>query len=55
MAQVFKRPPSSLDRAEFVGLYGRVQWSGRGRFLFERPAWAFIDRPTPRQLAVPAE
>ena len=24
MAQVFKRPPGSLDRAEFVGLYGRV-------------------------------
>ena len=39
-----------------VVLYGLVQWSGRGRFLFERPAWAFIDRPTPRPLAVqPAE
>jgi 2-oxo-4-hydroxy-4-carboxy-5-ureidoimidazoline decarboxylase len=24
MTQVFKRPPSGLDRAEFVGLYGRV-------------------------------
>ena len=24
MVQVFKRPPSSLDRAEFVTLYGRV-------------------------------
>lgn len=25
-------------------LYGLVQWSGRGRFLFERPAWASIER-----------
>ncbi len=27
-----------------VVLYGLVQWTGRGRFLFERPAWAYIDR-----------
>jgi len=25
-------------------LYALVQWSGRGRFLFERPAWASIER-----------
>ncbi|HEV7719059.1 MAG TPA: acyltransferase family protein [Arsenicitalea sp.] len=25
-----------------LGLYGLVQWSGRGKFLFERPAWAHI-------------
>lgn len=25
-----------------VGLYLLVQWSGRGRFLFERPAWAHL-------------
>jgi uncharacterized membrane protein YcfT len=25
-----------------VGLYGLVQWSGRGKFLFERPAWAHL-------------
>lgn len=23
-------------------LYGLIQWSGRGKFLFERPAWAHI-------------
>ena len=28
-----------------VILYGLVQWSGYGRFLFERPEWAKIDRP----------
>ncbi len=27
-----------------VVLYGLVQWSGYGRFLFERPAWARIER-----------
>lgn len=27
-----------------VLLYALVQWSGRGRFLFERPAWASIER-----------
>jgi uncharacterized membrane protein YcfT len=25
-----------------IGLYALVQWSGRGSFLFERPAWAHI-------------
>ncbi|MDB5563135.1 MAG: acyltransferase [Hyphomicrobiales bacterium] len=25
-----------------LGLYGLVQWTGRGKFLFERPAWAHI-------------
>ncbi len=25
-----------------VGLYLAVQWTGRGRFLFERPAWAHL-------------
>jgi len=25
-----------------VGLYGLVQWSGRAKFLFERPAWAHL-------------
>ncbi|MEQ1901146.1 MAG: acyltransferase family protein [Devosia sp.] len=25
-----------------IALYGLVQWTGRGRFLFERPAWAHI-------------
>ena len=39
-----------------VVLYGLVQWSGRGRFLFERPAWAIIDRrPVKREGIVPAE
>ena len=39
-----------------VILYLLVQWSGWGRFLFERPAWAYIDRPARRMPAsVPAE
>lgn len=46
-----------------VALYGLVQWSGRGRFLFERPAWAHLPgTPGSRQYrarasaaAVPAE
>lgn len=28
-----------------VVLYGMIRWSGWGRFLFERPAWASIDGP----------
>ncbi|MCV0395206.1 MAG: acyltransferase family protein [Rhizobiaceae bacterium] len=28
-----------------VLLYGLIHWSGYGRFLFERPSWAFLDRP----------
>lgn len=27
-----------------VVLYGLIQWSGLGRFLFERPGWASIER-----------
>ena len=45
-----------------VGLYALVNWTGRGKFLFERPAWAHIPG-TPgsrtyaaqRPSAVPAE
>ena len=37
--------------------YALVQWSGYGKFLFERPAWAHIDRPArrSREALVPAE
>ena len=28
-----------------VILYGMIQWTGYGRFLFERPGWASIDGP----------
>lgn len=40
-----------------VVLYGLVQWTGYGRFLFERPGWARIDRPAARPSATiqPAE
>jgi hypothetical protein len=42
-----------------VGLYGLTQWTGRGKFLFERPAWAHIPGTkgsrTYRNVAVPAE
>jgi len=50
-----------------VALYGLVRWTGRGKFLFERPAWAHIPgTPGSRQytrakaetaaaMAVPAE
>jgi uncharacterized membrane protein YcfT len=40
-----------------VLLYATIQWSGWGRFLFERPQWARIDRPLrrPREAMVPAE
>ena len=35
-----------------VVLYGLVQWTGWGRFLFERPDWAYIDRaPAKPQMA----
>jgi uncharacterized membrane protein YcfT len=35
-----------------VVLYGLIQWTGWGRFLFERPDWAYIDRaPARPQLA----
>lgn len=41
-----------------VIIYGLVQWSGRGTFLFERPQWARIDPPrhsAGEALRVPAE
>lgn len=40
-----------------VVLYGLVKWSGYGRFLFERPQWARIERSTitPKPTEVPAE
>jgi uncharacterized membrane protein YcfT len=39
-----------------VVFYALVQWSGRGRWLFERPAWAHIDRPLRRRdVMLPAE
>ena len=43
-----------------VLFYALVQWSGVGRFLFERPAWARIDGPRrrakePQEAMVPAE
>jgi uncharacterized membrane protein YcfT len=40
-----------------VALYAFVQWTGWGRFLFERPNWARIDGPyrRPREAMVPAE
>lgn len=38
-----------------VVLYFLVQWTGRGHFLFERPAWAHVDRPAPRTSLQPAE
>jgi hypothetical protein len=28
-------------------LYALIEWTGWGRFLFERPAWARIDGPAP--------
>jgi uncharacterized membrane protein YcfT len=40
-----------------IVLYVFVQWTGYGKFLFERPAWARIDRPYRgrREAMVPAE
>ena len=40
-----------------VVLYAVIQWSGYGKFLFERPAWARIDGNfrRPREAMVPAE
>jgi len=39
-----------------VVLYALVQRTGIGRFLFERPQWAHLDRPyRPQQAMVPAE
>jgi uncharacterized membrane protein YcfT len=28
-----------------VVLYALIQWTGYGKFLFERPEWARMDRP----------
>jgi uncharacterized membrane protein YcfT len=39
-----------------VVLYGMVKWSGYGNFLFERPEWARIDKPSkPSEKLLPAE
>jgi len=39
-----------------VILYGVIQWSGYGQFLFKRPQWAHIDRvPAPREALASAE
>jgi uncharacterized membrane protein YcfT len=39
-----------------VILYGLIQWSGHGQFLFKRPQWAHIDRVTaPREALATAE
>lgn len=38
-----------------IVLYALIQWTGWGRFLFERPAWARIERPRRRAVLVPAE
>jgi uncharacterized membrane protein YcfT len=38
-----------------VVLYGLVQWSGWGRWLFERPGWAHVDRPARKEAVQPAE
>lgn len=40
-----------------VLFYGLVQWTGWGRFLFERPAWAHVAGPAARRggAMVPAE
>ncbi len=40
-----------------VFLYAFIQWTGAGRFLFERPSWARLDAPyrRPREAIVPAE
>ncbi|SDP29959.1 Uncharacterized membrane protein YcfT [Phyllobacterium sp. YR620] len=39
-----------------VILYGLIQWTGYGQFLFKRPPWAHIDRaPAPREAMASAE
>jgi uncharacterized membrane protein YcfT len=45
-----------------LALYGLIQWTGRGKFLFERPAWAHLpgtpgsrSYETSKALATPAE
>lgn len=38
-----------------VVLYGLIQWTGHGRFLFERPSWARIEQPSRQAASVAAE
>jgi uncharacterized membrane protein YcfT len=40
-----------------VVLYAMIEWTGRARFLFDRPAWARLDQPwrRPGRAMVPAE
>ncbi len=40
-----------------IVLYALIQWTGYGKFLFERPDWARIDGPyrRPKEALVPAE
>ncbi len=37
-----------------VILYGLIQWSGYGKFLFRRPAWASIEREPEKKMAADA-
>jgi uncharacterized membrane protein YcfT len=37
-----------------VILYGLIQWTGYGQFLFRRPAWAYIDRAPQKKTAAQA-
>ncbi|MGC0052074.1 acyltransferase family protein [Brucella pituitosa] len=37
-----------------VVLYGLIQWTGFGQFLFRRPAWAYIDRAPQKKTAAQA-
>lgn len=36
-----------------VMLYGLIQWSGYGQFLFRRPTWAYIDQVPQRKRRLP--
>ncbi len=36
-----------------VILYGFIQWSGYGQFLFRRPGWAYIDQAPQRKRRLP--
>jgi uncharacterized membrane protein YcfT len=37
-----------------VILYGFIQWSGYGQFLFRRPGWAYIDQAPQKKTAATA-
>jgi len=37
-----------------VILYGLIQWTGYGQFLFRRPAWAYIDQAPQKKTAATA-